>query len=255
MLANNDRLPDECIEILEWMEEHDCELKDEFGEEFVLSSSLLAAFPPSNMESKLRILDNKECVEVRVFSPLWENETWSGWYSPGKHGEKRYGWKQLISTSKGILNEIKRIEEYEAKHPRRQYWPDRTTLVPGIGFIQAFDTQIRITEHGRNTLADQMRETTYPAKSQECDTVQPFTLEVSKDRLSVKLNGELSRLKGESDGDFLLLLYSRRGETIKSTEIERIIGKRPDRIYKQLPPELQELISKPGRGQMGYLMF
>lgn len=68
---------------------------------------------------------------------------------------------------------------------------------------------------------------------------------------AVELDGErFDRLR---DGaiDFLLQLQQARGASIKSTDFA---GLRPDRVFESLPPRLQVIIDKPGRGQSGYRM-
>lgn len=68
------------------------------------------------------------------------------------------------------------------------------------------------------------------------------------------LDGASYRLRGSAKS-FLEILQNAKGGMVKATTIQNGIGERPSTIWNKLPPPLQKIIEKPGRGYTGYRML
>lgn len=104
-------------------------------------------------------------------------------------------------------------------------------------------------------LAEDMRQADRPAQAGEkTPSRRRVKVKVSKDRLSVEIDGELVRLNSEADGEFVAILWKNRGTSIAAKNLEDATNRRPDHIYKRLPKILRNCIMPPGRsGKSGYL--
>lgn len=88
-----------------------------------------------------------------------------------------------------------------------------------------------------------------PIPSAPCPVVR-----VADDNGSVEVDGEAFRLRSDRDGRFIRALLNNRGRTVKACVLEQQAGARPDRVFARLPAPVRAIISKPGRGSVGYLM-
>lgn len=92
-----------------------------------------------------------------------------------------------------------------------------------------------------------------PRRDPTTDHRTPIKVKVSADGSTVTVDGVTERLQGQRDGEFIRLLVKEPGAAIKADALECALGERPSRIYKRLPKIIAEHISKPGRGQTGYI--
>lgn len=70
----------------------------------------------------------------------------------------------------------------------------------------------------------------------------------------VELDAREYRVRGSS-ADFLELLQAKQGASVLADTLRKQLGQRANRIYECLPPPLQTVIDKPGKGGTGYRML
>lgn len=69
-----------------------------------------------------------------------------------------------------------------------------------------------------------------------------------------RLDGAEYRLRG-SCADFLELVQAKQGDSVLASTLSCQSGQRANRVFDCLPPELQAIIDKPGKGGTGYRML
>jgi hypothetical protein len=78
-------------------------------------------------------------------------------------------------------------------------------------------------------------------------------IRLNRRKQTIHFNGTLLRLNSEHAFPFIRKLYENRGNPVKATTFSNM-GFRPERVWKGLPKPLRDCVSKPGRGQSGYLI-